>query len=56
MDKWTYRYFATRDLMVFGVALEALSLYPTSPFIFLVAVPLVMASMLHLFTLLASQE
>ena len=55
MDKWTYRYYATQDLMLFGVALEALTLYPRSPLIFLIAVPFAIGSMWHLFTLLTSE-
>jgi hypothetical protein len=55
MDRWTYRYYVTQDLMLFGVALEALTLYPTSAVIFIAAVPIAMGSMLHLFTLLTSE-
>ena len=55
MDKWTYRYYVTQDLMLFGVALEALTLYPRSPLIFIAAVPIAMGSMLHLFALLTTE-
>jgi len=40
--------------MLFGVALEALTLYPRSPLMFLIAVPIAMGSMLHLFHILTS--
>jgi len=56
MDSWTYRYFVTRDLMLFGVALEALTLHPRSALIFLVAVPVALRSMMHLFGLLTNHE
>jgi hypothetical protein len=56
MNKSSFRYFVTRDIMLFGVALEALTLYPSNPVIFLIAVPLSMSSVLHLFSLLADQR
>jgi hypothetical protein len=56
MDKWTYRELVTRDLMLFGVALEALTLYPNSPAIFLTAVPLAMVSLLHLCGILSHPD
>ena len=56
MEKWTFRYFVTRDLMLFGVALEALTLNPRSPVIFLAAIPIASSSMMHLFNLLMNQE
>jgi hypothetical protein len=56
MDKWTFRDFVTRDLMLFGLALEALTLYPRSPAIFLSAGPLAMVSLLHLCHTLARPD
>jgi hypothetical protein len=56
MDKWTFRYVVTRDLMLFDVALKAPTLYPRRPVIFLVAVPVASASMLHLFEALRNWE
>lgn len=39
MDKWTCRYVVTRELMLFGLVIEALTLYPHSPIVFLCALP-----------------
>lgn len=47
MDKWTYRYCVTRDLMLFGIAIEALTLYPHSPIVFVCAVPAGLYSLFH---------
>jgi hypothetical protein len=56
MDKWIYRYYITQDLMLFAVAIEALTLYPTNPLIFLSAVPIGMGSLIHLFHVVMRQE
>jgi hypothetical protein len=47
MDKWRYRYFITRDLMLLSLALEALTLYPSNLLVFLVAAPVAMGSLAH---------
>jgi hypothetical protein len=56
MDKWTSRYAITRDLMLFALALEALTLYPTEMLVFLVAAPLAMGSLVHFLDIAVSQE
>jgi hypothetical protein len=56
MEKWTYRYLVTRDLMLFALAIEALSLYPTNPAIFLVAAPTAMGSLVHVLEIANSRD
>jgi hypothetical protein len=56
MDKWSYRYYVTQDLMLFAIAIEALTLYPTNPLIFLGAVPIGMGSLIHLFRVVMRQK
>jgi len=56
MDKWSYRYCVTQDLLLFAVAIEALTLYPTNLLIFLAAVPIGMGSLLHLFHVVMHQN
>jgi hypothetical protein len=56
MDKWTYRYLVTRDLMLFALAIESLSLYPTNPTIFIIAAPTAMASLVHVLEIANSRE
>ena len=56
MDKWTFRYIVTRDLMLLAVALEALSLYPRNLVIFLLAMPLTMGMITDLLSIVANRE
>lgn len=56
MDKWTYRYVVTRDLMLFSFVIEALTLYPHSPIVFLCAVPGGLYSMFHLIDFVSSSS
>jgi hypothetical protein len=56
MDKWTYRYYVTQNLMILGVSIEALTLYPSHMWVFLVAVPVAVGVLLHLFTLVMRVE
>jgi hypothetical protein len=56
MDKWTYRYYVTQDLMILGVSIEALTLYPSHMWVFLVAVPVGMGALSDLFTLVMRVE
>ena len=48
MDKNTRRQIVIRDLLLFGVAIEALTFYPHSPVVFFCALPIAMASILQL--------